>query len=137
MNETPLYTGTIVEARSKGQLQQWKESFEANVQCKIAIESEIRKSFDGMYLDPGCAERVVAQFGIDRVRYVLSATLLEKDYDGRFSRSNKAWGAQTSVSENSRNYQFVVQSHPAVTDGFISQFRELQQYELREVVTMC
>lgn len=56
---------------------------------------------------------------------VLAATLKEKDYDGRFSRSNKVWGAQASVSENSRNYQFVVQSYPAVTDGFISQFREL------------
>lgn len=137
MNEMPVYAGTLAEARAKGQLQQWKDSFQANIQCKVAIESEIRQSFDGMYLDPGCAERVVEQFGFERVQYVLAVTLHEKDYDGRFSQSNKAWGAQTSVSENSRNYQFVVQSHPAVTDGFISQFRELQQHELREVVTMC
>lgn len=136
MNETPLYTGTLSEARAKGQLQQWKDSFQANIQCKIAIESEIRQGFDGMYLDLGCAERVVEQFGFERVRYVLSSTLQEKDYDGRFSQSNKAWGAQISVLENSRNYQFVVESHPAVLDGFISQFRDLQS-EMREVVTMC
>lgn len=136
MNEAPLYTGTSEEARNNGQLQEWRDSFHANIQCKIAIENEIRQSFDGMYLDPGCAERVVERFGFERVRYVLAATLQEKDYDGRFSRRNKEWGAQTSIAENSRNYQFVVESHPAVLDGFISQFRDLQP-ELREVVTMC
>ncbi len=124
MNNTPLYTGTPAEARAEGQLQTWKDSQQANVLCRIAIESEIRQSFDGMYLDAGCAERVVEQFGFDRVRYVLAATVQEKDYDGRFSRSNKEWAAQTSVFVNS---QFVVESHPAVLDGFISQFRRLQQ----------
>lgn len=136
MNETPLFTESIEEAKSKGNIQAWKDSFQANIQCKLAIENEIRLSFDGMYLDPGCAERVVEQFGIDRVRYVLAATLQEKDYDGRFSRSNKAWGWQAEIPVDSRNYQFVVDSHPAVLDGFISQFRDLQP-ELREVVTMC
>lgn len=124
MNNTPLYTGTLSEARAEGQLQTWRDSNQANILCKIAIESEIRSSFDGMYLDAGCAERVVEAFGFDRVRYVLAATVQEKDYDDRFSRSNKAWAAQTKVPNNS---QFIVESHPAILDGFISQFRELQQ----------
>ncbi len=142
MNNTPLYTGTSAEARAEGQLQQWKDSQQANILCRIAIESEIRQRFDGMYLDAGCAERVVEQFGFDRVRYVLAATVQEKDYDGRFSRSNKAWAAQTSVSGN---HQFIVESHPAVLDGFISQFRELQQelqadssrMGIKGAITMC
>lgn len=124
MNNTPLYTGTLSEARAEGQLQTWKESNQANIQCRIAIESEIRSSFDGMHLDIDCAERVVEAFGFDRVRYVLAATVQEKDYDDRFSRSNKAWAAQTKVPNNSG---FIVESHPAILDGFISQFRELQQ----------
>lgn len=127
MNETPVYTGTLAEARAEGQLQQWKDSFQANIQCRLAIESEIRRSFDGMYLASDCAERIVEQFGFKRVQYVLAATLQEKDYDGRFSRSNKVWGAKTNVPADARNTQFVVESHPAVLDGFISQFRELQQ----------
>lgn len=128
MNNTPLYTGTLSEARAEGQLQTWKDSNQANIQCRIAIESEIRSSFDGMHLDIDCAERVVEAFGFDRVRYVLAATVQEKDYDDRFSRSNKAWAAQTKVSNNSG---FIVESHPAVLDGFISQFREFQQ-EMQE-----
>ena len=86
---------------------------------------------DGMHLDRGCAGRVLDEFGETRVKYVLSATLQELEYDGRFSRSNKEWGRQTEIIPSTRNYEFAVQSHPAVLDGFISDFRsECQQRQM-------
>lgn len=131
MNETPLYCGTAEQARRENQLQLWRDSFQANILCRIAIENEIRQHFDGMHLDRGCAGRVLDQFGEARVKYVLSATLQELDYDGRFSRSNKEWGRQTEIIPSTRNYEFAVQSHPAVLDGFISDFRsECQQRQM-------
>ena len=131
MNNTPLYRGTADQARKEDKLQLWKDSFQANVLCRIAIENEIRQHFDGMHLDRGCAGRVLDQFGEARVKYVLSATLQELDYDGRFSRSNKEWGRQTEIIPSTRNYEFAVQSHPAVLDGFISDFRsECQQRQM-------
>ena len=131
MNETPLYTGTREQARKDGLVKLWRESFKANVECKIAIESAIRRGFDGMHLAHGCASGVLDEFGTERVRYVLSATLQDKDYDGRFSHSNKAWGKQTEIACDSANYEFVVNSHPAVLDGFIDQFR--QECQRREM----
>ena len=131
MNNTPLYRGTAEQARRENQLQLWRDSFQANILCRIAIENEIRQHFDGMHLDKGCAGRVLDQFGEARVKYVLSATLQELDYDGRFSRSNKEWGRQTEIIPSTRNYEFAVQSHPAVLDGFISDFRaECQQRQM-------
>lgn len=131
MNNTPLYRGTADQARKEDKLQLWKDSFQANVLCRIAIENEIRQHFDGMHLDKGCAGRVLDQFGEARVKYVLSATLQELDNDGRFSRSNKEWGRQTEIIPSTRNYEFAVQSHPAVLDGFISDFRsECQQRQM-------
>lgn len=131
MNNTPLYRGTADQARKEDKLQLWKDSLQANVLCRIAIENEIRQHFDGMHLDKGCAGRVLDQFGEARVKYVLSATLQELDYDGRFSRSNKEWGRQTEIIPSTRNYEFAVQSHPAVLDGFISDFRsECQQRQM-------
>ena len=131
MNNTPLYRGTADQARKEDKLQLWKDSFQANVLCRIAIENEIRQHFDGMHLDKGCAGRVLDQFGEARVKYVLSATLQELDYDGRFSRCNKEWGRQTEIIPSTRNYEFAVQSHPAVLDGFISDFRsECQQRQM-------
>lgn len=131
MNNTPLYRGTAEQARRENQLQLWRDSFQTNILCRIAIENEIRQHFDGMHLDRGCAERVLDEFGEARVKYVLSATLQELDYDGRFSRSNKEWGRQTEIIPSTRNYEFTVQSHPAVLDGFISDFRsECQQRQM-------
>lgn len=131
MNNTPLYRGTADQARKEDKLQLWRDSFQANILCRIAIENEIRQHFDGMHLDKGCAGRVLDQFGEARVKYVLSATLQELDYDGRFSRSNKEWGRQTEIIPSTRNYEFAVQSHPAVLDGFISDFRaECQQRQM-------
>ncbi len=127
MSNAPLYRKPIEEAREAGELKLWKDSFHENVLCRIAIENEIRQHFDGMYLDSGCAGRVLDVFGEERVKYVLSATLQDKDYDGRFSRSNKEWGKQTEIPYNIRNAEFAVQSHPAVLDGFVDQFRELCQ----------
>lgn len=128
MNNTPLYRGTAEQARRENQLQLWRDSFQANILCRIAIENEIRQHFDGMHLDKGCAGRVLDEFGAERVKYVLSATLQELDYDGRFSRSNKEWGRQTEIIPSTHNYEYAVQSHPAVLDGFISDFRsECQQ----------
>ena len=117
MNNTPLYRGTAEQARKEDKLQLWRDSFQANILCRIAIEK--------------CAGRVLDQFGEARVKYVLSATLQELDYDGRFSRSNKEWGRQTEITPSTRNYEFAVQSHPAVLDGFISDFRsECQQRQM-------
>ncbi len=131
MNNTPLYRGTAEQARKEDKLQLWRDSFQANILCRIAIENEIRQHFDGMHLDRGCTERVLDEFGEARVKYVLSATLQELDYDGRFSRSNKEWGRQTEITPSTRNYEFAVQSHPAVLDGFISDFRsECQQRQM-------
>ena len=124
MNETPLCRKSSDAARKAGELQLWKDSFQANILCRIAIENEIRQHFDGMHLEDGCAGRVLDEFGEARVKYVLSATLQDRDYDGRFSRANKAWAKQTDVTPGANNYEFMVSSHPAVLDGFVDQFRE-------------
>lgn len=50
----------------------------------------------------------------------------ELDYDGRFSPQNKTWAASTFIPPSDRNYEFVVESHPAVLDGFVKAFREAQ-----------
>lgn len=137
MNNTPLYCGTVEDAQKAGTLQLWRDSFQANVRCRLAIENEIRQHFDGMHLGNGCAARVIDEFGLERVKYVLSATLQEKDYDGRFSQSNRAWGQETEIAHHTHNYEFCVQSHPAVLDGFISAFRtEYQERALGRGVQM-
>ena len=79
-----------------------------------------------MHLKDGAVEWVVKQYGYKRTEYVLANTVQELSYDGRFHPDNKAWANRHYVPEDSEhNACFVVRSHPAVLDGFITEYRKL------------
>lgn len=127
-----IYPYSFAEAKQLGELNDWKASHKENIACKNAIEAAIRRDFDGMHLNGDCAESVINQFGYHRVSYVLANSLQCKAYDGRFSRGNHDWAKQTYIppdkdSYSNRNLDFAVDSHPAVLDGFVSQYRRVYQ----------
>lgn len=128
-----LYIGSISEARRFNELDRWRESHRENIACKQAIEEAIRQGFDGMYLNHDCAKSVIEAYGYKRVGWVLASTLQQKKYDGRFSPQNKEWAEATFIPPSDRNFDFTVQSHPAVLDGFVNEFRqalaELQMFD--------
>lgn len=121
-----LYLGSISDARRHNELSDWKASHLLNIECKEVIEEAIRKGFDGLNLNPDCAKEVVDAYGFKRVNWVLSNTIQQKKDDGRFSPANKEWANATFVPDSKRNNEFVVGSHPAVLDGFVTQFRAEQ-----------
>ncbi len=61
--------------------------------------------------------------------YVLANTVQQKDWDGRFSPRNKDWAKTIPIHANpdawgsDRNCQFVVDSHPGLTDMFLDTVR--------------
>ena len=61
---------------------------------------------------------------------VLANTIRQKDWDDRFSRDNKAWAHTVPIYPNNdpwgtdRNIYFVVESHPGLTDLFVTQARK-------------
>ena len=75
---------------------------------------------------------VIGAFGMDRTLHVLAATVRHMDWDGRISRSNKEWAKTVPVFEdmdawgNDRNTELVVNSHPGLTDLFLSEARKEQ-----------
>lgn len=128
-----VYPYSCEEAKRLGELDYWKESRKENIACKDAIEAAIRRDFDGMRLKADCAGSVIEEFGYHRVAYVLANSIQHKDYDGRFSQSNKAWAKQTYIPPDKNSFgddyrtSFVADSHPAVLDGFVNQYRRAYQ----------
>ncbi|MCI8493925.1 DUF3849 domain-containing protein [Anaerotruncus sp.] len=125
-----LYPHSLRDAKQRGELDLWRESHQENIACKEAIESAIRRDFDGMYLKEGCANGIIEQYGFKRVAWVLSNTLQQKDWDGRFSPSNKKWAFKTYIPrsvERDRTTDYVVESHSAILDGFVSQYHKAVQ----------
>ena len=128
----PVYRHPAAYAAEHDQLDQYRSSRKANMACKDAIEAAICENYRNARLDHAAAENVVNRFGMERVAYVLSVTIRDKDWDGRISRENKAWAQTIPVQENrdtwgqDRNLDFVItQAHPGLIDLFASQVRRL------------
>ena len=125
-SKVPLYPYGAKEARERGEIEKWRESFRENCACASAIEIAIRENFDGMHLKNGTVEWVVNQYGYKRTEYVLANTVQELHYDGRFRPDNRTWaGAHYIPEDETHNACFAVRSHPAILDGFISNYRKL------------
>ena len=128
MNETYLYPYSAKEARERNELSLWRESHRANIACREAIEDTIRQNFDGLYLNEDCLAPVLAEYGYKRTERVLTATLQELSWDGRFSPANKQWAERRYIPQDERhNAEITVRSHPAVLDGFVSFYRKAVQ----------
>ena len=134
MEYPEIYKLSATEARAREETGLFRASHKLNIACKCAVETAIRENFDGFHLKGGCIKPVIAEYGIDRVDWVLANTVQTKMSDGRFSRDNKAWaetfpipGSDNSVFEPRLDY--VVESHPAVLDGFIGLVRRERDRE--------
>ncbi|MBE6034077.1 MAG: DUF3849 domain-containing protein [Clostridiales bacterium] len=132
MDKNYVYPYSFQFAKENQELDLYKESHKANVDCKNAIEKVIAQNFDGLRLAKSTAEQVISQFGYDRVNFVLANSVQQKNHDGRFSRENKEWAnsffiAHDKVQGFDKRLEFAVDSHPAVLDGFINQARRAYQ----------
>ncbi len=124
MNDTYLYPYSAAEANKRNELSLWRESHKVNIACRNTIEETMRQNFDGMNLKEKCIQPVLDEYGYKRTAWVLANTLHELKWDGRFSPTNKRWAENIHIpTDLNHNSDFVVQSHPAVLDGFIALYR--------------
>lgn len=141
LRDLPVYPYPADHAREQGELDVYRASFRANVSCKDAIEAAIRDNYHDNRLDTAAVGQVAEQFGQERMLYVLAATVRHFDYDGRISRDNKRWANTIPVYENKdgmdsdRSVQFVVCSHPSLTDLFLTGARREQPLTADEIKT--
>ena len=139
LRELPAYPYPADHARENGELDAYRASFRANVSCKDAIEAAIRDNYRDNRLDTAAVGQVAEQFGQERMLYVLAATVRHFDYDGRISRDNKRWANTIPAYQNGdgmdgdRSVQFVVSSHPGLTDLFLTQARREQPLTADEI----
>ena len=103
----PVYRYPAGDAWEHGEIKEYRASMNENIACKSAIETAIRENFDGMHLNHDAAAPVLAQYGVERVSYVLANTVRELESDGRFSRDNKTWAQTVPIyTESGRNTDF-------------------------------
>ena len=130
--DTPLYRHDAAYAREHGELSLYRESYQANIACKEAIEEAISENYGNNRLNSQAVfDAVSAEFSMERIQYVLANTVQYKDWDGRISRANREWAQTVPVVPNpdswggDRNCYFVVdQAHTGLVDLFVNQVRK-------------
>ena len=105
------------------------------------IEQSIKDNYKDNRLDADAVWRdVTAQFGSKRAAFVLAMTVREKDYDGRFSRENKAWAKSQPLPPDPERRglycSYVVdKAHPVLTDALVTHARrELERQKKPSVM---
>ena len=119
---TFLYRRSLTEAREWDELDLYRDSYRANIDCRHAIENSIAENYDGSHLTPDVAA-LCRDHGIDRVGWVLAATVQEADWDGRYRPKNREWANGIDIPDT-RKADYCVSSHPELVNGFIDQYRE-------------
>ena len=122
---TPIYYHSATYAREHNELDQYRATSTDLRICCRDIETIISARFDGMRLAHEAIVEALAIHGAELVGLVLSTTVIYKEWDGRFSRSNKEWAhtiRQLDRDESGFNL-VVVNTHPAILDGFITMYR--------------
>ena len=117
------------QAQKELEKAQAKMERDTKAACKNAIERAIAEKFDGRRLPKETAGGVIREYGIERVRYVLSHTVAHKTQEQRISDENKEWAKETAPYSTWETNDMVVNSHPAVLNGFINQARRYIERE--------
>ena len=132
--EVPIYRETANYAYEADELESYRASLAANVECRKAIEAAISSNYGDNRLDADAAVKsVLEQFSPERVRYVLANTIQQKDFDGRIPHPLKEWAKTVEVCPENASRFLVDKPNPGLTALFVDAFR--QQTEPEKEVT--
>ena len=132
--EVRIYRETANYAYEAGEMEPYRASLAANVECRRAIEAAISTNYGDNRLDADAAVKsVLEQFSPERVRYVLANTIQQKDFDGRIPQPLKEWAKSVDVCPENASRFLVDKPNPGLTALFVDAFR--QQTEAQKDVT--
>ena len=134
MQEVSVYRETANYAYEAGEMDAYRASLAANVECRSAIEAAISSNYGDNRLDADAAVKsVLEQFSPERVRYVLANTIQQKDFDGRIPQPLNEWAKSVEVCPENASRFLVDKPNPGLTALFVDAFR--QQTEAQKDVT--
>lgn len=111
-------------AKRYDELDQWRESYRENCSCARTIEKAIENNYNDNILETDAVREVIAEFGYNRVNWVLANTIQQHDEDGRYSHENKEWAKSFYIPEDDVRWHFCVGSHPGLVDLFTNRVRK-------------
>lgn len=134
LKQKKVYPHSVAHAQEHGELEQYRDSYRANIACSKAIDAAIREHYRDNRLDPAAVTQVVERFGMERTLFVLAATARYKDRDARIGDHHKVWAQSIPVPDDrdargaDRTHSYVVgYAHPGLVNLFMNEARKRVQ----------
>ena len=119
----PVYREAAMYAFEAGELDAYRTSMQANMDCKEAIEQTINDYYGNNRLAAESAVKsILEKFSPERVAYVLAQTIQQKDHDGRISRDCKEWAKGMDASPDHATQLIIDSVNPGVVSLFTEEF---------------
>ena len=130
--KTPIYRHSARFAVTNNEVDLYRGSYRANMECCKAIENAVYENYHNNCLDTKTVSSQLGQtFGLERVSYILANTIRAKNDDGRISSVNKSWAASfPAIDDKSEggsgiNFSFIVDRvHPGLLDMVVNRIRK-------------
>ena len=125
--DVPLYRHPPETARENGELDIYRQNANLNRECANAIDKAIYGSnYKPNHYDlKSAAQTVIAEYGKERVDWVLANTIQKQHYDGRYSSTNNDWAKGFDIPENASG--FFANAHPVLVNSFIDRVQEAER----------
>jgi len=134
LRSLPVYLHSAAFAKEHSEIDIYRASHWANIECKNAIEDAISNHYSNNHFDGSCVSGIIDRFGLERVTFVLANTVKDKEWDGRISVENKAWAKTISMPEDgdaqghSRTHEYACSKiHSGLINLFVNQARKEQE----------
>ena len=131
MRKVPFYRYSYESAKRDGNINDWNESLQANINCKRYIDGDktglSSTAYDGFHVDENYAKKVVEEFGYERTMYVLANTVRHLREDGRWSQKVRDWAKDIydGTIHDKHAWSYVLNTHTGLIDILAKNVRKL------------
>lgn len=119
----PFYRYSLDNARHCNEVELWRNSHKANLDCAIAIKNAIGDNFNDNHFNSDCVNAVIKEFGFDRVNFILRYNLKKAQHDTRYSAENREWGESLCAPDSNMRTDYLINEHPVLINAFIDRTR--------------
>lgn len=119
----PFYTNSLDNARHCCEVEKWRASHKANIDCAKAIENAIADNLKDNHFNSYCVKSIIEEFGFDRINFILRYNLKNAQHDVRYSKENREWGESLYAPESNMRHDYIINSHPVLLNGFTDKVR--------------
>ena len=95
-----VYRLSLGEAKSSGELERFYDSLFLDSCCRLAMDSVVFFGFKEGALKPGCMDRILEEYGFDRVEWIFAHTIRENRDNPHISQENREWADTFHVPRN-------------------------------------